>query len=144
MSDPQREQRLRDPDAFPTPLVLEKALGTPYPVLAEFLRTVESERFECSQEWRYYKDGKAWLRKIVRKKKTVAWISVWSGHFTVALYFTERTGAGIADLAVESALKKNYRAAAPIGRLKPLIAEVSKRSQLRDVYTLLEYKADTL
>ncbi|HOY59286.1 MAG TPA: DUF3788 family protein [Verrucomicrobiota bacterium] len=135
------DRLLRRPDVFPTPEILEGALGDIYPVLSEFLSTVESDRFSFTPEWRYYKDGGGWLCKVTLKKKTVAWLSFWTRHIKVAFYFTEKSGGGIGTLKIRASLKRAYADHAPSGRLKPLIAEIRRMSELRDVYTLLEYKA---
>jgi hypothetical protein len=37
-------------------------------------------------------------------------------------------------------LKDQYRSNRPVGRLKPLVMEVKKKAQLRDVHALLRYK----
>jgi hypothetical protein len=135
------EQLLKDPDVDFNDAYLEKETGKLYPVLKVFLDEVSSEAFGCNPEWRYYKDGKAWLCKVTRKKKTVIWMSVWKDCLKTALYFTEKTGAGIEDLDIDESLKTIYREHKPIGRLKPVICEVSRKSQLKDVYVLMRYKA---
>lgn len=137
-------QPLKDPDIFPSPEVLEKVLGKQYPVLKEFINTAESEEFKLNPEWRYYKDGKAWLCKITLRKKTVIWLSVWADHFKVAFYFTEKTGAGIAALKVDDSVKEIYLNHKPIGKLKPLVVEVKEKSQLDDVKALISYKISQL
>lgn len=135
---------LKDPDIFPSAEVLEEVLDKQYPVLKEFLNIAESEEFKLHPEWRYYKDGKAWLCKITLKKKTVIWLSVWADHFKVAFYFTEKTGAGIADLDIADSIKEFYLNHKSIGKLKPLVVEVKKKAQLDDVRTLIRYKIDQL
>ncbi|MEN8251708.1 MAG: DUF3788 family protein [Bacteroidota bacterium] len=131
---------LNDPDVFPTAEVLEKVIGKIYPVFREFMNTAESEDFKLDPEWRYYKDGKAWLCKISFKKKTVAWLSVWSDCFKVAFYFTEKSGGGIPGLKINDSIKEDYLNHEPIGKLKPLIVETRMKSQLSDISTLLKYK----
>jgi hypothetical protein len=135
---------LKDPEVFPSEEVLEKALGETYPVFEEFMKSAESDEFKLSPEWRYYNDGKAWLCKIVFKKKTVIWLSVWSDCFKVALYFTEKSGGGIAELEISDSIIEAYLKHAPIGKLKPVVFEVRKKSQLPDIYTLLTYKIGKL
>ena len=131
---------LTDPEVFPDADVLEKALGKTYPVLTEFLETVESDAFSFIPEWRYYRDGHSWLCKITFKKKTVVWLSVWSECFRVALYFTEKSGEGIPDLKIHDSIKVDYLSHKPVGKLKPVIMELRNTSQLQDLYTLLRYK----
>jgi hypothetical protein len=134
--------QLKDPEVFPTPEVLEKVLGKIYPVLKEFLNTIESDNFNFTPEWRFYKDGHAWLCKITFKKKTVVWLSVWADCFKVALYFTEKSGEGIPRLKISDSIKEGYVTHAPVGKLKPVIIEVRDKSQLPDIYTLLTYKIE--
>ena len=137
-------QLLKDPDIIPTTEVLEVVLGKKYPVFREFMNTAESEEFKLNPEWRYYKDGKAWLCKISFKKKTVVWLSVWSDRFKLGFYFTEKSGGGIPELRIDDSIKEFYLNHKPIGKLKPIVVEVRKKSQLSDINTLLKYKIGQL
>ncbi len=137
-------QFLRDPDILPIAEVLEKVLGNKYPVFSEFMNTAESEEFKLKPEWRYYKDGKAWLCKITFRKKTVVWLSVWIDCFKLSFYFTEKSGGGIAGLKINDSIKKDYLNHKPIGKLKPLVIEIRMKSQLSDINTLLKYKIGQL
>lgn len=138
------QQLLNDPEVEPSDEILQKEFRDWYPVYGEFIRKIQAEPFLLSPEWKYYKDGKAWLCKISRKKKTVVWLSAWENHFKLGFYFTEKSGSGIPDLEVSSSLKDNYASNKPVGRLKPLVVDVNRTSQLADIYTLLEYKAGKL
>ena len=137
-------QLLKDPDTLPTKEVLEKVLGIKYPVFREFMNTAESEELKLKPEWRYYKDGKAWLCKITFRKKTVVWLSVWSDCFKLGLYFTEKSGEGIPGLKIDDSIKEFYLNHKPIGKLKPIVVEVRMKSQLADIITLLKYKIGQL
>jgi len=137
-------QLLKDPDILPTKEVLEKVLGKKYPVFREFMNTVESEELKLMPEWRYYKDGKAWLCKITFRKKTVVWLSVWSDCFKLGLYFTEKSGEGIPGLKIDDSIKEFYLNHKPIGKLKPIVVEVRMKSQLVDINTLIKYKIGQL
>ena len=137
-------QLLIDPDVFPSAEVLGKALDKKYPVFKEFICTVESEDLKLIPNWRYYKDGKAWLCKITLKKKTVVWLSVWSDCFKVAFYFTEKSGEGIPGLRIDDSIKEFYLNHKPIGKLKPIVVEVRSKSQLVDINTLIKYKIGQL
>ena len=134
------DQLLKDPDVFPSEDILKTKCRKYYPSLKTFLDTISTEPFNLTPEWRFYNDGKAWLCKITFKKKTAAWMSLWKGHFKVALYFTDKTGAGIPELDIEPALKEFYEKAKPIGKLRPMVSEISKKKQLQDAYTLIRYK----
>lgn len=137
-------QLLKDSDILPTKEVLEKVLGKKYSVFREFMNTAESEEFKLKSEWRYYNDGKAWLCKITFRKKTVVWLSVWSDCFKLGFYFTEKSGTGIPGLKIDESVKEFYLNHKPIGKLKPIVVEVRRKSQLVDINTLIKYKIGQL
>jgi hypothetical protein len=132
---------LTDPEIEPTDIVLEQEFAALFPVLKGFMDNMKSDEYKLSPEWKYYKDGKAWLCKLCQKKKTVVWLSLWSGSFKLAFYFTEKTGAGIRELNIKDSLKKSYATNKPSGRLKPLVFDINNDAQLTDVYTVIKFKA---
>ena len=131
---------LNDPDTFPDEAILKNVLQTSFPVYADFIKKVTGEPFELSPQWRFYKDGGAWLCKVIFKKKTVFWLSIWEGYFKTTFYFTERTGTGIADLNVDQKLKDTFNKNKWIGKLKPLTIHIDQPDQVDDVLRFIEYK----
>ena len=133
-------QILTDPEISPTPEVLRSNFGRLYVIYEELITTMGSERFVATPAWRFYKDGGAWLCKIERNQKTVFWLSAWKSHLKAAFYFTEKTGEGISDLRINKAHKLAYTEAPPIGKLKPLIMKIRTETQLKDLFTVADYK----
>ncbi len=132
--------RLNDPETYPDAEVLEQELGHTYPVFRSLMDALEGEDYKLNPEWRFYKDGNAWLCKITFKKKTVLWLSVWPDSFKLAFYFTEKNGAGIPELDISETIINDYLNHKPVGKLKPLIIETRNRSQLQDIYTIVKYR----
>lgn len=131
---------LRDPATEPTAPVLENVLGGAlYPVYTEFLGVTTNE-LGLEPQWRYYNDGKAWLCKVVQKKKTVCWLSIWDGFFKAGFYYTEKTAPGIFGLPISEAIKEEFRNAKPVGKLIPLILDIDHKNQLPDFRAIAEYK----
>jgi len=132
---------LRDSDIFPSNEVLKNTLGdTIYNVLESFLDTITDEEYGLVPEWRFYNDGKAWLCKIVNKKKTIVWLSVWEGFFKLGFYFTEKHMEDIAVLNISETIKENFSEAKPSGRLIPMIIDVTNNGQLEDILTIIRFK----
>ncbi len=111
---------LNDKNQYPDDDVLAGYLGKAKPAWDAFAAGIAAGLGEGALEWRYYADGKAWLCKVVHKKKTVCWVSVWDKFFKTTFYFTAKSDADIEALPIPPDLKDWYRAHAPIGRLKPL------------------------
>lgn len=133
-------QLLRKQDVYPCQEVIEGALRSSYPVFAEFEKIITDQPFALVPEWNYYKDGKAWLCKLSYKKKTVFWLSVWSGFFKTSFYFTEKNRDGILSLPVEADIQEGFKQAKPTGKLIPLTVNVSRKEQISDLLKLIEYK----
>jgi hypothetical protein len=58
----------------------------------------------------------------------------------VRVHFTQKSGEGISDLSIDPSLKSAYAAAAPIGKLYPLVLDLTAKKQLDDLYTVVRYK----
>lgn len=132
---------LNDKDVYPDEAVLAEHLGKAKGAWDAFTAGV-AERFpDATLEWRYYHDGKAWLCKFTRKKKTVCWISVWDRFFKTTFYFTAKSDKDIAALPIAPELREAYRAHEGFGKLKPVTVEVKSRKALDDVFVIAGYKA---
>lgn len=131
---------LREAEVEPTDEVLEKALGKEvFEVYRELLKDISNE-FGLEHEWRFYKDGKAWLFKATCKKKTIFWLSVWERCVKTSFYFTEKTRSGIFDLPISGEIKESFDKTEPVGKLIPLIFDINQKEQLKDFREIVKYK----
>ena len=131
---------LNDQGEYPDDAVLARHLGRAKAAWDAFAAGVASGFPDASLEWRYYNDGKAWLCKVVRKKKTVCWVSVWDKSFRTTFYFTDKNDKEIAALPIAPDLKASYAAADRIGKLKPFTVVVGSKKALEPVFALVKYK----
>ena len=92
---------LRDPDVYPEDKILEDILGKSFPSYNKLMDLFKE--YGLSSEWRYYRDGKAWLCKIQKKKKTIVWMSAWKGFMKATIYIHEKYIDGIYNLAISKA-----------------------------------------
>ncbi len=132
---------LNDEREYPDDEVLARTLGKAKPAWDAFAAGIADRFPDASLEWRYYRDGKAWLCKLARKRKTVCWISIWDKFFKTTFYFTDRNTRDIEALPIASDLKASYRAHEATGKLKPLTVAVGTKKALEPVFVLVQYKA---
>jgi hypothetical protein len=132
---------LNDPKEFPDDGVLSKYLGKNKVLWDAMTGEWSSDFPSASLEWKYYKDGGTWLGKLVEKKKTVCWISVWDKFFKISFYFAEKNDNDIKILKIDQRLKDSYLSNKPIGKLKPLIVAVKTKKTLKSIYELIKYKS---
>jgi len=131
---------LKDESIYPSTDVLNEVLGRGYPAYEELMDTITREEIGLIPEWRYYNDGKAWLCKIVHKKKTIIWLSIWADHFKVAFYFNKKTAPGVYDLEIPQELKDQFAETEKGKNFKPFMIEVREEIDLEVVLRLIEYK----
>jgi hypothetical protein len=91
-------------------------------------------------EWRYYKDGNAWLGKATYRKKTVVWISLWENLIKAGFYFSAKTRPAVLDLPLSPEIITLFAEAKPLGKLIPLILDIQDETSLPDFVTLINHK----
>lgn len=75
---------LRDESVYPDEKALKRILGESFDTYIKLIKLYNDN--DLTHEWRYYKDGKAWLCKVQKKKKTIVWMSAWKGYMQAANY----------------------------------------------------------
>lgn len=128
---------LRDGGILPTQEVLEAVLGSSYPAFEELNALLIA--MEIRPEWNYYRDGKAWLCKMM-SKKNMGWLHVYDGFFRVSFFFMERHLTAIADLNISDCIKEDFYEMKPVGKLLPMSIAVCDKGKLEDVLTVLRFK----
>jgi hypothetical protein len=134
------EQALRDEAVRPDAELIGAALGPAEGAYVAFMEAITAPPLGLAVEWRYYKDGKAWLCKITHKKMTVCWLSVWIGFFKVGFYFNAKTAPALEGLDLDPAVLSAFRSNAPIGRLLPLTFDLRGADQLGDLLKVTALK----
>lgn len=134
-------QLLRDSQIFPSEEVLKNVLERDaYEAFDSFMNVITGAEYGLTYEWRYYNDGKSWLCKILHKKKTVMWLSVWDGFFKISFFFTEKHLEGIAALDIAENIKEDFCNAKPFGRMIPMVFEINNKKQFPDLLTVAAFK----
>lgn len=132
-------QLLRNSEQIPNEELFEEILTKQlFQTYKEIVKIIDN--FGLLAEWRYYNDGKSWLCKITRKKKTIVWISLWDSLFKSSFYFTEKTRCGIETLKIDTKIKTSFSKEKSIGKLIPLILEIDDIAELENFKRIIEYK----
>ena len=95
---------------------------------------------DFTEEWRYYKDGKSWLLKIQRKKKTVCWVGVLSKTFRMTFYFIDRAEPTIMESNISVELKDQFKNAKRYNTIRPLTITFRNMKDVDYAKTLIGIK----
>lgn len=132
-------QLLRNPEQIPNEELFEEILTKQlFQTYKEIVKIIDD--FGLFIEWRFYNDGKAWLCKITRKKKTIVWISLWENLFKSSFYFTKKNRSGIEGLPIDTKIKASFSEEKSIGKLIPLILQIHDIAELENFKRIIEYK----
>lgn len=129
---------LRDANIYPDEIVLNKILGQSYPVYINLLELFHKHQF--IYEWNYYNDGKAWLCKVQKKKKTIAWMSAWKDFMQVTIYIPLTLLEKVLALEIDERVKDKIIHTKNVGRSKPCIFEIRTSEILIDLEKVIEFK----
>lgn len=129
---------LVDPSIYPTDEILKRILGKSFSVYLKLLRLYEN--YSLIPEWKYYKDGKAWLCKVIKGKKTIVWMSAWKNYIKVTIYLPEKHINGVLVLDIHEITKKAFIETNNIGRSRPCMFELKKENILEDFIKVMQFK----
>lgn len=129
---------LINPSIYPTNEVLEEVLGESFSIYLEVL--VIYEKLGLKPEWRYYRDAKAWLCKVVKGKKTIVWMSAWKKYMQATVYFPEKYIKNILALDISEVTKKAIINTNNVGKSKPCMFLLDEHKTIKDFTEVMQYK----
>lgn len=94
---------------FPTEEIIFSHIGKSKVLWQSVFEFIHTTHPDLSEEWRYYNDGKSWLLKVVKKSKTICWVSTLKNSFRMTFYFTDKIEQLILDSSISDELKEQFK-----------------------------------
>ena len=96
---------------------------------------------DISEEWNYYNDGKSWLFRTLKKKKTIFWIRVLNDTFRIAFWFGDKAESIIEQSDLTGNIINEFKTAKKMGITGRCISiEMSDSKDFDNVKKLIEIK----
>jgi hypothetical protein len=141
--------RLKDPDVIPTTAMIEPLLKESFAAYEAFQEELPS--LEIEQDWQWYTPYKAWFAKGqhfwttprgTQKEKTLYWLYVYDGYFSVAVWFKSKNREALLNADVSEQTKQLIHSAQTMGKLPtfPVVFDVTTAEPLADIYALIDCK----
>ena len=131
---------LNDKNEYPNDEILSCYLEKAKNAWDSFIDFLNENYSSFSGEWRYYNDGKSWLYKITKKKKTICWVSIYYNKFKTTFYFPDKAE----DLITNSKLGKEYIDqfifGKKYGKIRGITVEIADSIDLNATKILIEIK----
>jgi hypothetical protein len=125
---------------IPTEEIILSHLGRTKNLWKSLFAYIHKDHPDFNEEWRYYRDGKSWLLKVTRKKKTVCWISVLSKKFKMTFYFTDRAEPAIMESRISDELKQQFISGKHYNKIRGLTITFKNKTDLDYAKALTEIK----
>lgn len=129
---------LTDKNQQPDDGLLEQVLQQKFTLYQQLRQQLWESEIEIM--WNYYNDGKAWLGKLMWRKKNLGWVHVYDQAFRIVVFFTEKYKQGVLELDIPQDIKECFQQTPPSGKLIPLPISVECDKDLAIVRRLMEYK----
>jgi len=141
--------RLRELKVPPTGEVLEQVLGDSYAAYETFQKALSG--IDIVQEWQWYTPHKAWFARGqyrwttsrgTKKEKTLYWLHVFEGYFSVAVWFKEKNRMEALNADVSEKAKHMILDAKTMGNVPtfPVVFDITTAESLADIYGLINHK----
>lgn len=131
---------LNDKEDYPSDEVLGRCLGPVKAAWDAFMDLLDEKDPPLTREWRYYNDGKSWLYKVTKKKKTVCWVSVYDRLFKTTFYFPDRAEPLIIHSGLDKKHIEKFVHGKRYGKTRGLTITVTQPSDLSATQCLIGIK----
>ena len=131
---------LNDKNEYPDDEVLSRHLGEVKNTWDAFIDFINASHTDFSGEWRYYNDGKSWLYKLTKKKKTICWISVNNRKFKTTFYFSDKAEDLISKSELDQEYIDQFIHGKRYGKIRGITVEIKKATDLNATKTLIGIK----
>jgi uncharacterized protein YjbK len=105
------QEVLNDKSVKPTDDLVFSIIGDKNILWQAIMNHLHNNYEDITEQWNYYNDGKSWLFRTVKKKKTLFWIRVLSDTFNVAFWFPDKAEAVIEQSDLPEDIKQDFRKA---------------------------------
>lgn len=129
---------LTNKDQYPDSEILEAVLEKSFPLYQRTVQALSADDIQIT--WNYYNDGKAWMGKLLWKKKNLGWLHIYNGLFKITIYFTEKHRSGIEVLDINPHIKSSFLQSPTVGKLLPMTFQMEQEKELSDLLYIIGYK----
>jgi hypothetical protein len=134
---------LTDPNVQPTEELIFSIIGENSVYWEQLVDYLYDKHFDITEEWRFYNDGKSWLYRTLRKKKTLYWIGVIKDTFRISFWFGDKAEPVLLASILPDYIKEEFRNAKRYAHSRAVSIEVRTTEDVQNVITLIELKIKT-
>lgn len=131
---------LSDKNQFPSEEVIFSHIGKTKPLWLTLFEFIRTEHSDFTGEWKFYSDGKNWLFKMSRKKKTIFWLSIRQDSFRTTFYFNDRAEEKIMASNISEELKLQFKNGKRYNRIRGITISYTTKKDIEAAKILIGIK----
>jgi hypothetical protein len=129
-----------DKTVEPSDKNLKDALSASYKYWVEIQKEFLIEYGEIIPEWKFYDKKTGWTMKNMFKKRNLFFFKPYKGYFNLTFVFGDKAVSAIEKSSVSEDLIQELRLSKKYMEGRVLTVKVSKKSDLQNIYKLVEIK----
>lgn len=131
---------LTDPNIQPTDELIFSIIGENSVYWEQIIDYLHDNHFDITEEWRFYNDGKSWLYRALRKKKTIYWVGILKDTFRISFWLSDKAEEMIEVSTLSEDIKEVFRNAKRSKFGRCVSVEMGSPDDLKSVLKLIELK----
>jgi len=131
---------LTDPNVQPTDELIFSIIGENSVYWEKVIDYLYDNYSDIAEEWRFYSDGKSWLHRALRKKKTIYWIGVIKDTFRISFWFGDKAEPVVEASNLPESIKEQFRNAKRYAHSRAVSIEMRSPEDFENVLKLIELK----
>ncbi|MEI6276929.1 MAG: DUF3788 family protein [Prolixibacteraceae bacterium] len=131
---------LTDPNVTPDNELVFSLIGDKKIYWVQILEHLYRHHKDISEIWRFYKDGKSWLFRTLKKKNTIFWVAILEDTFRVGFYFGDKAEPLIEQSGLPESIKNDFRNAKRFNAIRPVSVVIKGSEDVDVVIQLIELK----
>jgi hypothetical protein len=129
-----------DKNIKPTDELIFSIIGDKKELWRTLMNHMNDNYKDSSGEWNYYNDGKRWLFKMLRKKKTIFWIGMVENTFRVTFWFSDKAESMINESNLPDSIKDEYRSSKKYGAIRAVTVRINDNTDVDNVLKMIAIK----
>lgn len=131
---------LTDPSVTPTNELIFARIGDKSILWQQISDYLYQHHTDISEAWKFYNDGKCWLFRYLKKKKTICWVSVLAETFRLGFWLSDKAEPLIEQSDLPEHIKDDFRNAKRTKIGLGFSVVMNDQSDVENVIKLMELK----
>lgn len=131
---------LSDKTKIPTDEYIFSIIGDKKTLWLAIMDHVSENYNDAVGAWNFYNDGKQWLFKMVRKKKTIFWAAILTDTFRITFYFGDKAEPALLSSDLPRGIKDGFLSAKRYGLIRAITIKVRDNDDVDNILKIITLK----